>query len=235
MLTLGLAKVLPLALVAGLAGLAVAAAPDRQATHSPETVAVAMRDGSRLAVARYEVSRAEWQACYDRGGCSFLPKSPGSEDAAYPVTGVNRFDVEEYISWINGRTGQSWRLPTAAEWHELAGHETRGAAKKLFTDPRLAWAAGYGTMERVPKRLRPRGGFGSAANGVADLAGNVWEWTSTCARNDAGIADAAHCPALLAGGLHEAAISVFVRDPASGGCALGTPPANIGFRLVADL
>ena len=42
------------------------------------------------------------------------------------------------------------------------------------------------------------------------------------------------CPAYLAEGLHEAAVSVFVRDPVVGGCALGTPPANIGFRLVAD-
>ena len=29
-----------------------------------------------------------------------------------------------------------------------------------------------------------------------------------------------------------AMLSVFVRDPASGGCAAGTPPANVGFRLV---
>jgi hypothetical protein len=30
-------------------------------------------------------------------------------------------------------------------------------------------------------------------------------------------------------------LSIFVRDPASGGCSAGVPPANIGFRLVRDL
>jgi hypothetical protein len=26
----------------------------------------------------------------------------------------------------------------------------------------------------------------------------------------------------------------FIRDPRSGGCAAGVPPANLGFRLVTD-
>jgi hypothetical protein len=26
----------------------------------------------------------------------------------------------------------------------------------------------------------------------------------------------------------------FIRDPRSGGCAAGVPPANLGFRLVAE-
>ena len=43
------------------------------------------------------------------------------------------------------------------------------------------------------------------------------------------------CPAFVAQGLHEAVISVFIRDPATGGCASGVPPPHVGFRLVSDI
>ena len=135
------------------------------------------------------------------------------------------------IRWINARDGKAYRLPTADEWSAISNGLSRRKTKKLFDDPRLAWAADYGAMETVSAKVQPSGSFGSNANGVADLAGNVWEWTSTCATPGA---DDRDCPAYIAAGLHEAAVSVFIRDPAYGGCALGVPPANIGFRLVED-
>jgi hypothetical protein len=35
-------------------------------------------------------------------------------------------------------------------------------------------------------------------------------------------------------GRHRAYMSNFVRDGKSGGCAVGTPPENLGFRLIKD-
>jgi len=35
-------------------------------------------------------------------------------------------------------------------------------------------------------------------------------------------------------GRHRAHMSSFVRDGKRGGCAVGTPPENLGFRLVRD-
>ena len=35
-------------------------------------------------------------------------------------------------------------------------------------------------------------------------------------------------------GLHRAYMSNFVRDGKSGGCAVGTPPEHLGFRLVRE-
>jgi formylglycine-generating enzyme required for sulfatase activity len=237
------AKALAAAAMTGITSLAVAAGfvgtlHFRSMPELPsvtDTVTLTLDSGKTLDVSRYEVTWQDWKKCFEAGACSYLPLRPRNErTAAYPVTGVSRFDVDEFIAWINRNSVRNWRLPTAAEWHEIAEELPQPQYAKLFADPRLAWAADYGKMTAASKRLRPQGSFGKLSNGVHDLAGTVWEWTSTCAPNGAGITSSEHCPALLVEGEHEAIISVFVRDPATGGCAAGVPPANIGFRLVAD-
>lgn len=41
--------------------------------------------------------------------------------------------------------------------------------------------------------------------------------------------------AFFVAGEHIAVIPYLVRDPARGGCAVGTPPAHLGMRLVSDM
>ena len=43
-----------------------------------------------------------------------------------------------------------------------------------------------------------------------------------------------NCGVRVLEGLHRAYMSSFVRDGKSGGCAVGTPPEHLGFRLVRD-
>jgi formylglycine-generating enzyme required for sulfatase activity len=85
------------------------------------------------------------------------------------------------------------------------------------------------------RALRPQGSFDTTSQGIVDLNGSVWEWTMDCY---AGVAGAQmspdRCPAFYVGGEHIAVMSYLVRDPARGGCAVGTPPAHLGMRLVAD-
>jgi formylglycine-generating enzyme required for sulfatase activity len=199
-----------------------------------ELVAVDLpgRDRS-LFVARHEVSYAAWQACHAAGACSYLPPAAFQGDASrYPITGINALDAEAFIAWANRAAGASYRLPTPEEWRVLALKVLPEKPPPLFTDPRLAWAASYNAERRVPAKLRPRGSFKLSPDGIADLDGNVWEWTSGCA-NPAFAHDT--CPAFIAMGEHEAVVPIFVRDPASGGCATGIPPANLGLRLVSDI
>lgn len=185
--------------------------------------------GQTLQVSRHEVTVASWRQCFADGGCSHMPVN-SSVSGQLPVTGINWLDVNEYLHWANANEGRGLRLPTLEEWRVIARSLAHERPAPLFTDPRLAWAADYGRKGAPSGPPRAVGSFSTTPDGIADLDGNVWEWTSSCAKP--GFGDL--CPAYVAGGEHEAAVSVFVRDPASGGCATGRPPAHLGFRLVAD-
>ena len=185
--------------------------------------------GHALQVSRHEVTVASWRQCYAERGCSHLPVNPSNSDQL-PVTDVNWFDVNEYLRWANTRDGGGLRLPTLDEWRVIARSLPHEEPAPRFTDPRLAWAANYGQETAPSGPPRAVGTFSTTPEGISDLNGNVWEWTSSCIKLEFGDL----CPAYVAAGEHEATVSVFVRDPASGGCATGTPPAHLGFRLVAD-
>lgn len=216
---------------AGLSGLAVAAFVGMHAPALDDVRfrPVAVAEGTRLQVMVREVSRREWKACADAGACAQLTGRIDPAEPDMPMTGVNRFDVEAYLAWTNAQERRDVRLPTAAEWQAIAAGLPRPGHRKLFDDPRMAWAADYGAMPAISGVIRPSGGFGALPNGIKDLSGNVWEWTDTCARDGL---EPGRCPAYKVEGQHETALSVFVRDPFSGGCAAGTPPNHVGFRLV---
>jgi formylglycine-generating enzyme required for sulfatase activity len=189
--------------------------------------------GKTLLVSPFEVSVAEWSRCSRAKVCKHQPVS--SRDENVPVTGVNWFDVNQYITWANSQSGGRLRLPTHEEWRWLNRDLQKPEAPPAFTDPRLAWAANYGGDPGAEGPVKPRGSFSRTSDGISDLDGNVWEWTSTCAKPTLNGSDPSFCAAYVAEGEHEAAISIFVRDPRSGGCTTGTPPAHIGFRLVANV
>jgi formylglycine-generating enzyme required for sulfatase activity len=88
--------------------------------------------------------------------------------------------------------------------------------------------------------LNGNGSFGSNESGLQDFRGNVWEWTSTCfARHvldDGGnvASKSSNCGVRVVEGQHRAYVTDFIRDARAGGCAVGVPPDNLGFRLVVE-
>lgn len=198
-----------------------------------EEIRVVLPTGNALWVGRAEIRYSLWTQCHAESGCGHLPK-PRRVDAQgdFPVTGVNYLDVEEFIAWVNRKTGQAYRLPTIEEWNLLAGDLVRQEKPRLFEDPRLDWAADYANAKRYPRKVFASGHFGALANGISDLSGSVWEWTATCAVADA---DPGRCPAYVVAGDHQAEIPIFLRDVYGGGCAAGAPPTHLGFRLIRDV
>ena len=66
----------------------------------------------------------------------------------------------------------------------------------------------------------------------------MWEWTDSCWRRSA-TADGAgtwtDCGGVrVLSGKHKTYQSEFIREVPLGGCSVGYPPANLGFRVVLD-
>ncbi len=197
-----------------------------------------------LTIMQYQVSAADYAACVAANGCAPAePVNIGQGDV--PATGVNYNDAVAYAAWLSATTGQLWTLPIDAEWAYAAGERFADDALGLAgdsTNPALRWIADY-NKEAARKRAadpipRALGSFGANRNGVMDMASNVWEWTDTCygkTHIDAAgqvIGQTSACSVKMLDGQHRAPMSTFVRDAKSGGCSVGTPPDNLGFRLV---
>lgn len=204
-------------------------------------------DHAPLKIMKFQVSVADYTLCVVDGACASADNVLAGSDTV-PVTGVNYDDAEAYAGWLSKRTGQVWRLPTDAEWAFAAGDRFADDGLGLAMDsrnPAIRWLADYereaarkGTGNPTPQ---PQGTFGENAFGVADIGGNVWEWTETCHRRvDFGkggtvASESTACGIYVTEGKHRAPMSSFIRDPKSGGCSVGTPPDNLGFRLVHDV
>jgi formylglycine-generating enzyme required for sulfatase activity len=205
--------------------------------------AVAFRRG--FDIMKDEVSAAEYAACVADGGCEAA--EGGNASATLPVTGVSYRDATAYAAWLSAKTGETWRLPTDVEWAFAAAERRRDDALGLAEDasnPATRWLARYraeaGSSDKRDTEPKPLGHFGTNSNGLSDVAGNVWEWTSTCyvratMSEDGKVAHSTdNCGVRVVAGRHRGYMSTFLRDGRSGGCAAGLAPDNLGFRLVRE-
>jgi formylglycine-generating enzyme required for sulfatase activity len=198
-----------------------------------------------LAIMTHQVSQGEYARCVADGACE-PADARGTGDV--PVTGVSYLDANAYAAWYSRATGETWRLPTDEEWAFAAGERFTADVEPLEEDPgnpARGWLSSYQrevNMARKPDpKPRVRGSFGVNKKGVADIAGNVWEWTSSCyvrttLAPDGGAIESAveNCGVHVVEGFHRTYMSNFIRDGKSGGCAVGLPPDNLGFRLIRE-
>jgi formylglycine-generating enzyme required for sulfatase activity len=132
-----------------------------------------------LAVGRYEVTFEEWQACVAEGDCGHMPDDHKWGRGRRPVINVNWPAAVGYTEWLSRRTGQTYRLPSEAEWEYAA---------RAGTTTEYWWGDAVGQARancrncgpEVSHGTKPVGAFGPNPFGLFDVHGNVWEWVQDC-------------------------------------------------------
>ncbi len=99
-------------------------------------------------------------------------------EADYPVVGISHVDATAYCAWLSKKSKRQYRLPSEAEWERAA----RGDDQRIYPwgDEFDPWRCN--TVESGKRGPTPVGTYspsGDSPLGLADMAGNVWEWTST--------------------------------------------------------
>ena len=154
-------------------------------------------------IGKYEVTNAEYAAFVESGGYndptywsepgwliledggmsepyywrnpSF--SGPGKED--YPVIGLMWYEVEAFCNWFSEVTGETWRMPSEAEWEKAA----RGDADTRYYPWGTSWNNNKCNTNRdnLYYGTSPVGAYspdGDSPYGCADMLGNAIEWTN---------------------------------------------------------
>lgn len=131
-----------------------------------------------IAVSKYPITVAQWNACVADHGCN----APGSGDSvdSDPVVNVSWYQAEQFAAWLSKRTKEHYRLLTEAEYEY--------AARAGTTTP-YPWADGESSKYAVCFGCSDQTGYpplaqaGSrAANlwGLYDMNGDVEQWVEDC-------------------------------------------------------
>jgi iron(II)-dependent oxidoreductase len=128
-------------------------------------------------IARYPVTNAEYKKFVD--ATKHAPPSHWSNGQIpagkenHPVTDVTWDDAVAYAQWAGAR------LPTEAEWEKAASWDDAKKVKRVFPWGDTFDANKCNSAESKIGGTTPVGKYspnGDSFYGIADMAGNVWEW-----------------------------------------------------------
>jgi len=131
----------------------------------------------------HPVTNALYEMFLDDTGAETFPEfwdNPDYNQPEQPVVGVSFEEANRFAAWLSDRLGVDKRLPTEDEWEKAA----RGGQDVIYPwgdqSPADGVRANYSGNGRF-NATSPVGSFeaGRNAYGLYDMAGNVWQWTST--------------------------------------------------------
>src|SRR5262249_26081145 len=133
-------------------------------------------------IAKHAVTVAEYAAFVEQSGHGAPPEQGPSwndqqQQPDHPVVGVSWYDARAYAAWLSQFTDAPWRLPTEAEWEKAA----RGTDGRIYPWGDQWDRTRANTNDGGPLTTTPVGTYSTGASpyGAQDMAGNVWELTSS--------------------------------------------------------
>ena len=156
-----------------------------------EKPARAVTFSDMFAMSVTEVTFDEWRACESAGACTSRPSDNGWGAGRRPVINITWNDAQSYAAWLSQKTGQTYTLPTEAQWEYAArggesGTWQGGSTKALCAfangasrESGLQWSNADCT-DPASDRTMPAGTLAANKFGLKDMIGNVGEWTLDC-------------------------------------------------------
>jgi formylglycine-generating enzyme required for sulfatase activity len=166
---------------------------------------------AQFAAAKFDVTRAQWEAFVNAtsrpviAGCAFSgfkdtarkdwnanPEASWKDlgfqqDSTHPVVCITWNDAQDYIQWLNKKTGYTYRLLTEAEWEYAARAGTTSpypwgtAASHDYANygADSGWT-GLALGRDKWMATSPVGSFPPNAFGLYDMHGNVLQYVEDC-------------------------------------------------------
>lgn len=157
-----------------------------------------------FAIGKYPVTNAQYKLFLDDDGYNPIQPWWGAEGQAWltqrrnrripedsadlvlgiarpnhPVAEVTWYEAQAFCHWLTQylHDGYTYRLPTEAEWEWAA----RGAERRLYPWGNEVLDSERANYHRIYQGTTAVGSFmhGATPEGVLDLAGNIFEWTSS--------------------------------------------------------
>jgi formylglycine-generating enzyme required for sulfatase activity len=129
-------------------------------------------------IARFPVTVAEY-ACFVKMAKHRQPVGWANkiQNLDHPIADVSWNDAVAYAEWLTKATGHLWRLPSEAEWEKAA----RGTDGRIYPWGDMFDPSRANTGESRKRGTTAVGSFSKWASpyGVEEMAGNIWEWTSS--------------------------------------------------------
>lgn len=137
-------------------------------------------------IGHYPITNTQYQLFKDateprkfgeEGRAGHWQSPPGKE--MHPVVNVSWEEATAFCMWLSQETGVIFRLPTEAEWEKAArGHSTSADDSRIYPwgDKWDAKRANTGDAYTGTTAVGQFSPAGDSPYGIADMAGNVWEW-----------------------------------------------------------
>lgn len=148
--------------------------PDEEGHEPVESPRHMVSINQPFAIARYETTVREWRACLSEDSCvgRGFPHDGGDR---LPITGIAWVMIPQYIEWLNAKSGQTYRLPSEAEWEYAA---RAGSLSSFAYGPVLTVGdARVGDDADGPVEV---GRYQPNEWGLYDMHGNAAEWVQDC-------------------------------------------------------